>query len=209
MQKTTTELTIEYIREHPEIKNCLKKGLINYSSLARLIAKELKIEKSSSKEAILIAARRFHDKLKKESSYEQKIKDILKKSEMEIKNKIVVNILPKNINLDSIDTIQKNVRKESGTFYLLEGSDNYTAIFQEKYSHHMNKFNKIKEQKNLCLIIFKSSKEIETTPGVVSYLTSLFAEYGVNIVQFLSCWTDTLFIIENKDLNKTIEFLTK
>ena len=57
--KNTTELTHEYVHEHPHIKHCLKQGLINYSSLARFIAKELDIEKKTSKEAILIAAGRL------------------------------------------------------------------------------------------------------------------------------------------------------
>lgn len=102
MNKSTTELTIDYIKEHPHIKNCLKKGLINYSSLARLISKELKIEKTSSKEAILIAARRFQEKLKKELVNEQKIRTLLSKSEIDIKNKINVLILSKHIDLDYI-----------------------------------------------------------------------------------------------------------
>src|SRR3989344_751511 len=102
MEKSTTELTKEYIKEHPYIKNCLKKGLINYSSLARLISKDLNIEKKSSKEAILIAAIRFQDKLKKELDNEQKIKALLSKSEVSIKNKIDVLILGKSIDLDYI-----------------------------------------------------------------------------------------------------------
>src|SRR3989344_7315757 len=104
-EKTTTDLTIEYIKEHPDIKNCLKKGLINYSSLARLISKELELEKKTSKEAILIAARRFRDKLKQELGQEKKIKELLSKSDVDIKNKITVFILEKGINLDYIDDI--------------------------------------------------------------------------------------------------------
>lgn len=208
--KTTTELTNEYIKNHPYIKSCLKKGLINYSSLARLIAKELKIEKHTSKEAILIAARRFQDRLKNELNHDKNVKSLLSKSETEIKNKIVVFILEKNLNQDYVDTIQKIVKKESGTFYILEGSDNTTLITQDKYSNLIkNKFKEkiIKENNNLTLITIKSPKELETTPGWVSYLTSLFAENGVNILEFLSCWTDTLFVIDAKDLSKTIRFL--
>jgi aspartokinase len=210
MEKTTTELTNEYIKEHPAVKSCLKKGLINYSSLARLIAKELGIEKKTSKEAILIAARRFHEKLKKEISYETKIKDLLAESSIDIKNKIVVFILEKYINLDNIDEIQKTIRKEAGTFYILEGSDNYTIITQEKYSNLIEKKFKlkiIKRNTNLALINFISPKEVETMVGWLSYVTSLFAENGVNILEFLSCWKDTLFIIDSKDVNKAINFL--
>src|SRR3989338_5190661 len=123
--QSTAEITSEYIKEHPEIKSCLKKGLINYSSLARLIAKELNIEKKTSMEAILIAARRFQDKLKKESSYEKRIKDLLSKSEIDIKNKMVVYIIDKNIDFNNLLIIQKKIREDYGTFYLVEGSDSY------------------------------------------------------------------------------------
>ncbi len=209
-EKTTTDLTIDYIKEHPDIKNCLKKGLINYSSLARLISKELELEKKTSKEAILIAARRFREKLKAELGQEKKIKELLSKSDVDIKNKITVFILEKGINLDVVDNIQKMIRRELGIFFMLEGSDNYTIITQEKYSSLVRnklKLRIIKEEKDLVLINFKTPKEIEQTKGVVSYLTSLFAENDVNIVEFFSCWTDTVFVIYGNDLNKTINFL--
>ena len=210
MGATTAELTVGYIKEHPDIKSCLKKGLINYSSLSRLIAKELGIGKDTSKEAILIAARRFREKLERETSYEKKIALILKNSEIEIKNKMAVFILEKNINLEYIDEIQKIVRKESGTSYVLEGSDNYTLITQEKYAGLIEKkFSSrvIKSSSDLVILNFKSPKEIENTIGVMSYLTSLFTENNINIKELISCWTDTLFVIGSNDLNRVINLL--
>ena len=205
MNKTTAELTIEYIKNHPHIKSCLKGGLINYSSLSRLIAKDLKIEKKTSFEAILIAARRFQNKLSKEKFYEKKIRNLLSESEIEIKNKIVVFIVRKNLDKNYF---QKN--SFEGVFYLLEGSDSYTIITQEKNSKQIEKELKsfiLKSSQQLALVNIKSGKDIEIIPGVVAYLTSLFAENGVNILEFLSSWTDTLFVIDKKDVNKVIEFL--
>ena len=205
MSKTTSELTVEYIKNHPNIKSCLKSGLINYSSLSRLIAKDLKIEKKTSMEAILIAARRFQDKLSKEKVYEKKIKDLLRDSEIEIKNKIVVFIVNKTISPDSFQKIQK-----SGLLSVLEGSSSYTIITQEKNAAQLEKKLKnfiIKINNDLALVNIKSGKDIENIPGVIAYLTSLFAENGVNILEFLSSWTDTLFVIDKKDVNKAIEFL--
>ncbi|MFT4303686.1 MAG: ACT domain-containing protein [Candidatus Woesearchaeota archaeon] len=210
MEKNTAELTNSYINEHPYIKYCLKKNLINYSALARLISKELKIEKTSSKEAILVAARRVQTKLKKEIEYEKEINKILTKSEIEIKTKAVVFILEKSINIDLMNKLETTIKKESGFYYNLEGSDNYTIITQEKYSEEIenNNKNKIKKiKKNMILINIKSPKEIENIPGIIAYLTSLFGENNVNVYEFLSCWTDTIFIIDEKDLNKSINFL--
>jgi len=210
MGESTAKLTEKYINEHPYIKNSLKKGLINYSALSRYIAKELGIEKKSSKEAILIAARRIHDKLRKETVKEKEISQLLSKSEMEIKTKMVVFILEKNVDFNLIYSIQNQIKRESGLSYVLEGSDNYTLITQERFSQLIEKKLRskiIKTNRKMVMIDIKSSREIETTCGVIAYLTSLFAENGVNIYEFLSCWTDTIFIIDSKDLNKLINFL--
>jgi len=210
MDKTTSELTIEYIKEHPYIKNCLKNGLINYSSLSRLISEELKLGKKTSKEAILIAARRFRERLKKEVNNEHKIKFLLTNSEMDIKNKICVLILDKDIDLDYIINLQRDIHKENGTIFLLEGHSSYTLITQDKYFNELIKRfknNILKSQDNLAIINFKSPQEIEGLTGVVAYLTSLFSENGINIIEFSSCWKDTIFVIDSKNVNKAINFL--
>jgi len=210
MQKTTTELTKEYIQAHPSIKSCLKKGLINYSSLARLIAKDLKIEKKTSQEAILVAARRFKEKLKDEIPHEKKIRKLLHDSEIEIKNKINVFILERTIDFDVIQELQNIIRKENGTLFLLGGTNNYTLVTQEKYADFINKRMKskvIEIHEDKALVKFISPIEIEYTLGVIAYLSSLFAEHEVNILEHISFWTDTLFVIDAKDVTKAMNFL--
>ena len=210
MAKTTSEQTLEYIKEHIDIKNCLKKDIINYSALSRLIAKELCIEKKTSREAILMAARRYQEKLKEEIDFEKNIKNLLAQSEIEIKNKIEVYIFQKNIKFSDIEEIQKEVKKESETFYLLEGSNNYTIILPEKFSKLvLKKFKNsiIRRHEGLALIRLKSPEDIEDIPGIVHYLTSFFYENGVNITEVMSFWTDTLFTVKKEDINKAINFL--
>ena len=168
------------------------------------------IEKHTSMEAILVASRRFQEKLKGESKQEEKIKELLQKSELDIKTKIVVFITSKHLPFDVLERLQKEIRVENGLFFLLEGSENYTLITQEKYSSGVKQRIKsylIQQQQDLALINFKSPPAIEQLQGVVSYLTSLFAENEVNIVEFFSCWTDTIFVIKSMDIQKTITFL--
>lgn len=52
-----------FINRHPPIKECMRKGLINYSSLARLILHHFRLEKKNF-DSILVASRRFARKLK-------------------------------------------------------------------------------------------------------------------------------------------------
>lgn len=207
---TTTELTHTYIKEHPDIRSCLKKDLINYSSLARLIAKDLGIEKKTSKEAILIAARRFQAGMKGELARDQRIRELLSSSEIEVRNKICTIILEKGVAFDRIAQVQQEIKRAGGTFYAIEGSSSYLIITQDLHRKALEgRIGKhlLQAKAGLALIHFKSPPQIEDTVGVMSYLTSLFAEHGVNIIELMSCWRDTILVIEARDVQKALEFL--
>ena len=207
---TTAELTEKYLSEHPSIKDCLREGIINYSKLSRKIAKELDIEKKTSIEAILIATRRYEAKIKKDKVREEKILDILKGSELEIKNKIIVVILQKNLNQEKLIDLEKKIKKQGDIIYSIEGTKTYTIITSEKYLKYLQeklKSSIIKISKNQAMIIMKNPEGIEETTGVTSYLYSRFGEYGVNILETMSCWTDTIMIISEEDIATVMKFL--
>ncbi|MBT5272977.1 hypothetical protein HOL83_06600 [Candidatus Woesearchaeota archaeon] len=208
---TITKQTHKYISEHPSIRDAMKKGVVNYSKLSRLIAKELKLEKTSM-EAILIACRRYAEKLRKDSSetQEDQILNVLSKSELEIKNKIVTIIINKKLFMESLLDIEKKIRKTADRFYVIEGTNVFTIIVNEKYLEEikeMFKRNIIKITKELAMITIKSSEDLENVSGVVSYVYSLFADNGINIVETMSCWTDTIVVIDENDVGKVMSFL--
>jgi hypothetical protein len=207
---TTAELTENYLSKHPSIKDCLKEGIINYSKLARKIAKDLDVESKTSMEAILIAARRYEQKIKSEKVREEKIIEILTKSELEIKNKIIVVIVEKANISDKLIELEKNIKKNEDIIYLIEGTKTYTIITSEKYDkivYEKLKNKIIKITKDQVMIIMKNPKGIEETTGFTAYLYSRFGEHGVNILETMSCWTDTIFVISEEDIAKTMKFL--
>ncbi|MDP3764957.1 MAG: hypothetical protein Q8R04_00440 [Nanoarchaeota archaeon] len=208
---TTTELTEGYIAEHISIKECLKKGIINYSALSRLISKELQIEKKTSKEAILIAAIRYRDKLKQKTiSAENDILSLLKSSNIEIKNNIVIFTLEKTMYPDSLIEIEKSIKKDRCLFFSIEGTKTITLILQKNNAGLIiKKFknNIISKKENLSLITITTSPKIGQTPGVINYLSGLFFEKGVNVDELISCYDDTLIVIDSKDVAKVMEFL--
>lgn len=207
---TTTEITEKYLSEHPSIKDCLRAGIINYSKLSRKISKELNIEKKTSMEAILIASRRYAEKIKKEKVREEKIIEILKQSELEIKNKILVAIIQKNFPSEYFIELEKNIKKNGDIIYVIEGTKTYTIITSEKYSKDIeDKFSNkiIKNTKNQAMIIMKNPKGVEETTGFTAYLYSRFGEHGVNILETMSCWTDTILVISEDDIATVMKFL--
>ncbi len=205
-----TKLTENYILDHPSIKDCLKNGLINYSSLSRQIASELNLNLKQNFDAILIACRRLKRKLKKEEAFESKILKILKRSKIEIKNKIVAIVLEKDIFFGNLINLEKEIKKQKEIFRVIEGASAITVVTTEDFIDLINKYFKNKiilENRNLAEITIKSPKEIETTPGTYAYLCSLFGENNINIVETLSCYTDTIFLIKEGDVGKAMNLL--
>lgn len=206
---TTTELTQNYISKHSSIKDCLKKGLINYSALSRQISKELDISGKSSKEAILIAARRYKDKIKSAALEDDVIK-LFENSNLDIKNNIVVFTIDKNIYPDSLIEIEKKIKNEGSLFFLIEGTKSITIILQKQSSAIVEKrFKKsLMLKKEDLVLVTLTSKGIGKTPGAVSYISSIFFENEINIEEFMSCYDDTLIVIEKKNLSKIMEILS-
>jgi len=205
-----TKLTEQYIAEHPSVKDCLKKGLINYSSLTRKLCKDLNLDLKKNFDAILIACRRYHRKISKETVLENKIIKILADSKLEVKNKIVVVLVEKDIYYGHIIELQKEIKKKSELFHIIEGSNTITIVTSHEFLNVVKKLFKnkiIKVSENLAEVTLKSSEDLEETPGVIAYLTNLLAENGINIIETMSTWTDTLFVIAEKDIAKVIELL--
>jgi len=205
-----TKLTESYIAEHPFVKDCLKKGIINYSSLTRQICSDLNLDIKKNFDAILIACRRFYRKIKTEATTEKKILDILKSSKIEVKNKINAIVLEKDIVFSNLIDIEKEAKKILETFHIVEGTTAITIITSDDFAKkikHVFRNKVIKENTNLAEVILKSPKQIETTAGVVSYIYSLLGENNINIFETTSCWTDTIFLVEEKDLSRVMEFL--
>jgi aspartokinase len=205
-----TKLTEDYISEHPYVKDCLKKGMINYSSLTRQICSDLDLDVRKNFDAVLIACRRYFRKIKSQATTEKKIIEILKNSKIEVKNKINSIILEKNIVFSNLMDLEKEAKKFLETFHIIEGTASITIITTDDFSKKVKQIFKnkiVKEYTDLVEIILKSPKQIVTTAGVISYIYSLLGENDINVVDTLSSWTDTIFLVEEKDLSRVMEFL--
>jgi len=203
-----TKLTEKYISDNPSIKDCVIKGIINYSALTREICDYHIIDKF---DAVLIACRRYYWKIKKQDKHEKKIMDLVKNVKLRIRNKIIVAIIEKPRDMEKIYLFQKKVKKKKGDFNLIEGEDTITIITNKNYLDEIKELFKlklIKINENLVQITMIFDEKIETTAGVVAYVYTLLAEKGINIYEEISCWTDLMVIIDEKDLVKAMDVLS-
>jgi len=179
-----------HLRNKPYLLEALEKGIVNLSELSRQIQLELEIENTS---AVKAALRRFAAELQKhKQKREEKVLQLLRRSGIAVYDRKSVIITTKEIETKNglkVDLLEKHV-------YLLDRSDLPERV------------NALVRHENCTMIVVHSPEELEATPGVVAFLATLLAEQNVNIIEFISCWTETIMVVEKKDSLKAYEVLS-
>ncbi|MCW4029863.1 MAG: ACT domain-containing protein [Candidatus Bathyarchaeota archaeon] len=187
---TVAQNVRNHLRNKPYLLEALEKGIVNLSELSRQIQSELKTEDTS---AIKAALRRYSEELQKhKQKREEKVLHLLKRSSIAVYDRKSVMITSKELPQKTgmkVDLLDKFV-------YLLDRSD-----LPERVSA-------LVKNDNCTMIVIHSPEELEATPGVVAFLATLLAEQNVNIVEFISCWTETIMVVDKKDSLKTYEVLS-
>jgi hypothetical protein len=191
-----SELVWLYIKRRPFLKEIVREGIVNYSALARKISKEA-FGSKKHQNAIKMALVRLTDKIRaKEEDLEGKILKVLKGSSLTIRSKVAVIISPREI---------------EGLKYLsyVESKSGITYIIEEKEMEKVKKSKSIvSTETNLNLITIHSSPLLEETPGVMAHILDALAGEGINVIELVSCYTDTLVVIKQADTTQAYEILS-
>ena len=210
-RESLAEKTRVYIDAHPSVKDCVSKGLVNYSSLARAIMKELDLD---NEEAVMIACRRYASKMGVSTDHEISILNILKDSRLEMRTKTCI-VTAKNdwSVLHKMDNLFKDLWNEDSIMQIVQSASAVTIIadkmLKERIIDTVGRFNILKIRENLVEITVKSPEKIVETSGVIAYLITNLSDAGKNIEETVSCHTDTVFIVGEYDMINAYSVLTK
>lgn len=191
-----SELVWLYIKRRPFLKEIIRDGIVNHSALARKISIEA-LGNVRYQNAVKMALIRMGARLEKnEGQLESNILGVLKKSSMVIKNKVVVVTTKREI-----DDIKPLSYAKSGRHitYILEQVD--FDVIPKKLIW--------KEEENLNLITIESPETLEEVPGVISHILSALASEGINVVEFISCYTDTILVIKQADTARAYQIISE
>src|SRR5512137_555531 len=161
---SAAEITRKYIDRHPSVRDCISKDLINYSSLTRMIMKDLGVK---NEEAVLAASRRYAMKLAK-TNYEGDILKVFESSRLELKTRICI-VVAKNewIVLRNLEDVVKKILAEKSTMQVLQSTNGITVISEDKHIPIITKAighdHIISVKENLGEITLKSPPIIEET----------------------------------------------
>jgi hypothetical protein len=193
---TTAELVWLYVKQRPFLKESIIDGTVNYSALARRICLEA-FGNTKKQNAVKMALVRMGRKIDTvQDSLEKRIVGVLKKSTITIKNKVAVVIAKREI-----DGIKPLSYARSG--------DHITYIIGQSEFDKIPKKLLWKAEENLNLMVVESPEDLEDVPGVIAHILSSLASEGINVVEFISCYTDTILVVKQADTARAYQILSE
>jgi len=188
--KSVAKQVREAIQMRPSLLDALKMGIVNYSALARMLQGEIG---QGSTEAVKAAVIRIAEELAKERYLqEEEVRSILKESKVRLQDKIAVLISPIKIDVPNLFTA-----------YL---TDSYVYIVDQTILTGQLP-RQVQIMSNLVALVLLSPDRVETTPGFVAFITQLLGSRDINIIEFISCFTNTVIVLDTRDALKAFSLL--
>jgi len=208
----TTSVVGRIIESDGAIRKDLGRGLLNVRALARYVQREASLEgEDLSIEAVIGAIRRYD--VRERLSVHESTGRLFKKLTM--RNKIVdLSILNDPEITAALGRFASTVDYSLGeTFRLVSGVESIRVVIDEK---NLDKMRSIIPKKNiprvtvgLAEIIVSMSEVANTTPGVVSTVTTELAMNGINMIEFMSCVPELIIVVDEKDALRSYDAIEK
>lgn len=174
----------KYVEKRPYIQEALAEEIVNYSALARKVQEEV----DGGFEAVKMALRRHTEDLKERRRTRRKnIGEVMEGTSVELRNNMQVC---------------KSDREKKGKV-LSKTKHGYT-VMQESGVECDGEV--IEDQ---VMITLKSPKNLEGTPGVLSYVLSILAAREINVTELISCREDTHIVIDEEDATEAFKLLNE
>lgn len=207
---STASVVREYIDTHPSIKDGMRMGIINLSALARRIMDEKGIR---SEEAALMACRRYELDPKSKIN-EEAILKVLRRSKLEIRTKVVTMTVRTSWHMYAkLEKVMSTLRGRDQNVHVIQGTAGVTIICDGAVAKEVRDIlgedEILKEEKDLVELIVNSPDVIEDVPGILAFLASSLSSKGINFLEVISCYKDTMFVIEQKDMMAAFDTINK
>ncbi|AGO61336.1 MULTISPECIES: ACT domain-containing protein [Ferroplasma] len=200
----TAEIVRKYIDGNPDLKDYLNRGIINISALSREIMANTGIEDF---DATMAALKRYRSN--GQAVYNS---EILDRSNLEMSSNISLIVIKKSYeSLKIITGIIGNLKKLN-SINLVETKNSFSLIGDNEtikgFSNFFSDEQIIEHKKDLGQLSIISPEEIEKTKGYINFITMLLYRAGINILQIISFYSDTIIILEEKDLTDAFKIIS-
>ncbi len=184
-----------HLKSRPYAVEALERDIANVSSMAREVQRELEI---GSYQAVKAAIRRYAEELrKKKKSIELSALPVLSENSVTLLDGRRVIIASEKLE------IENDAEVKAGSYYVYLTSKPLESV-HAKWERGIVRVNE-----NCSAVVISSGEKVEKVPGVVAFLTSVLAEEGINIVEFISCYTETIVVVRREDALRAYGLLSE
>jgi len=200
----------EYLDAHPPLGDALRSGVANYAAMARRVADDLGVRQL---DAVVAACRRY-PRGRGDPLGEGAARRVLRKSRIESRSKVAAITVGLGTDvLQRLGDVVEELLDENLLCRVIQVSRGTVILVDEdsipRVTRQLREAQIVRVRRGLVEVAVTGPESIEETPGLLRLLSGLLASQGVNIVEALSCYTDTIFLLDESDLSRAISTLTK
>ncbi|HUJ77586.1 MAG TPA: hypothetical protein VLX64_01125 [Thermoplasmata archaeon] len=198
-----------YLDAHPVLADAIRGGIANYSAVARQVANDLDLR---GLDAVVAACRRY-PRGRAESAREAGVRRVLKKSRIETRTKVAAITVAQGADvLQRLGDVVEELLDENSLCRVIQVSRGTVVLVDEdsvpRVLRQLREGQVVRVRRGLVEVAVTSPESIEETPGLLRHLTGVLSAQGINIVEALSCYTDTIFLLDASGLNSALAVLT-
>ena len=200
----------EYLDGHPSLGDALRAGVANHAAMARRISDDLDLRQF---DAVVAACRRY-PRGRGEPAGEAAVRRVLRKSRIESRSKVAAITVGLGADvLQRLGDVVEELLDENLLCRVIQVSRGTVILVDEdsvpRVTRQLREAHLVRIRRGLVEVAVTSPESIEETPGLLRLLSGLLASQGVNIVEALSCYTDTIFLVDEKNLSAAIATLSR
>lgn len=210
MVKSISRVVQDLIDQDPPLQDALRRGYANYSSVARLLRPKVSeiMGKKVKLSGITTSVRRAT--LGSAGDWGA-INRVVAGSVISVRTDVAKLSIQKNgKTLRALQGLIDNFWSEF--LQILVGSSSITIILDQrivpKITAAFDPSEILDQKENLAALIIQSPGEIIDTPGCISVFYTSLSRVGVNIEETVSCFTETIVLIEMDLVGKALACLT-
>lgn len=211
---TVPELVEDIVGKSPFLEEGLSKGIINLSSLARIIQPQIqqKLMKDIKPGAIMMALKRLSKKIKPTNN--QRLSSVLKNiSDITVRSNISEFAFDNSSSLlEKQRQLLEKISSEKNNFFTFSSgvyetslfvSQNLEILVKKIFQDEKLRYN----MKDLSAITLILPKEAVFVPGVYYSVLKALAWEGINFVEVVSSYTELTIILQNSNVDKAFSVL--
>lgn len=204
----------DMVKSNPFLGDALAKGIINHSSLARIIKSQIEevLFKDVQEGSIVVALNRLSKKFKKIEAGQNKLQGL---GDLTVRSNLVDYTFLNSPTLGNAQNklLERVADKKDVFITISHGINQVTIIASQTLENDINEIfrdeTSICSLENLSSLTIKIPIEATKIPGVLYSILKILAWEGINLIEFISTFTELTLVMESRDIDRAFPAVKK